>query len=207
MTARPFVSVPEPAKYISVNGPLAYMAATMRAEARGEGEEGLRAVGCVIINRSRNPRWWGHDITSVCTAPWQFSCWNPQEPSRPLLARLSAGDADAQMDVDFQCALVIAKDLVLNYRDITGNADCYANLSLVSPNWADPSKVTVVIGHHTFFALELKPSASLAESSVKPSPGERVNSPPASEPPSVVVVAGPQLTAQILSNEATSLGG
>ena len=58
------------------------LAATTWAEARSEGEEGMRAVAHVIVNRV-GPRF-GEDISTVVLAPKQFSSWNLHDPNRPL---------------------------------------------------------------------------------------------------------------------------
>jgi len=60
---------------------LIYMAATLKAEAGGEIEEGKIAVGFVIWNRA------GGSISGVkgaCLAPRQFSCWDDGSAARYL---------------------------------------------------------------------------------------------------------------------------
>jgi spore germination cell wall hydrolase CwlJ-like protein len=56
------------------------LARTLWAEARSQGGEGMHAVANVILNRAAQPDWWGKDIRSVCLAPYQFSCWNENDP-------------------------------------------------------------------------------------------------------------------------------
>ena len=51
------------------------LARTLWGEARNQGQCGMAAVAHVVLNRAAHPRWWGHDIISVCRAPEQFSCW------------------------------------------------------------------------------------------------------------------------------------
>lgn len=52
---------------------LIYMAATLKAEAGGEGPEGQVAVGFVIWNRAG---WSLSGVKGACLAPRQFSCWD-----------------------------------------------------------------------------------------------------------------------------------
>ena len=76
---------------------LVYMAATLKAEAVGEPEEGQIAVGYVIFNRA------GGNIGGVlgaCLAPGQFSCWGDGSAQR-YLAEYS-GMSLEQMNTD-QC--------------------------------------------------------------------------------------------------------
>jgi len=61
------------------------LAKTLWGEARGEGREGLIAVAWVIKNRADNPGWWGKSIELVCLKPYQFSCWNADDPNAPYL--------------------------------------------------------------------------------------------------------------------------
>ncbi len=65
------------------------VALTLYGEVRGEPLEGQLAVASVLLNRKADGRW-GQTFTSVCRAPWQFSCWNPTDPNRATLDRLAA---------------------------------------------------------------------------------------------------------------------
>ena len=130
------------------------LAKTMWGEARGEGAEGMFAVGCVIRNRAAHPRWWGAGIVGVCQhsarGVYQFDCWSPRDPNRQKLLTVTAKDAA------YAAALLAAhKLLVLKAADITHNADTYADLATCRPAWANPARETVKIGRHTFFRLEI----------------------------------------------------
>ena len=52
------------------------VAATLYHEARGEGEEGMRAVASVIYNRAHQKRWKKLGYSGVCLQKKQFSCHN-----------------------------------------------------------------------------------------------------------------------------------
>lgn len=45
----------------------------------------MLAVGAVIRERVLRPGWWGRDWETVCRKPWQFSCWNPDDPNLPVI--------------------------------------------------------------------------------------------------------------------------
>ena len=121
------------------------VAATIWGEARGEGPDGMLAVGCVIRNRTQSPGWWGKDWVSVCTAPKQFSCWWDKQG-----ARVRSVD---ETDTRFLKCLEIARSIVDgSAADITGGADHY-HTGAVSPSWSRGIKPVAIIGAHRFFRL------------------------------------------------------
>lgn len=75
------------------------LAQTIWGEARSHGEEGMRAVGHVILNRARaeKPRLFGDGVAGVAKKHnqrnvFQFSCWNPNDPNRRKMARMAELD-------------------------------------------------------------------------------------------------------------------
>ncbi len=130
------------------------LARTLWGEARGEGQRGMEAVACVIINRVVHARsqsngnfWWGNSIIRVCQKPMQFSCWNRTDPN---LKKLQAIDTS---NSSFAMAIRIAKWAVSGaLRDPTYGADHYHAL-YVSPRWAAGQTPTAVIGKHIFYKL------------------------------------------------------
>src|SRR5262245_20911607 len=79
------------------------MARPVWGEARGEPLDGKTAVAWVIKNRADHPGWWGHGIAGVCRQPWQFSCWNPDDPNRAKLIGVTARD-----EMFRDCLMVVA---------------------------------------------------------------------------------------------------
>lgn len=129
--------------------PVDTLARTLYGEARGQGLDGMAAVANVIVNRANNPGWWGASIASVCTHPWQFSCWNEGDPNRARLLRVT--DADPQ----FRDCLLIARAAVAGeLRDRTSGANHYHATSIPVPKWARGRKPTVTIGDHCFYRIE-----------------------------------------------------
>jgi spore germination cell wall hydrolase CwlJ-like protein len=131
------------------------LARTIWGEARGEGVPGMAAVAYVILNRAANPRWWGHDIVSVCRAPMQFSCWLPAPQGELETLLHIAPGAAAWADAQRIAAQAIAGAL----DDTTAGADSYVNLHVASPAWARGRTPCAVIGRQAFFRLELPPPA------------------------------------------------
>jgi len=122
------------------------VARTIWGEARGEGETGMQAVACVIANRVARPGWWGRDWRGVCLAPYQFSCWNTNDPNLAKLSLVTAADPA------FAAALEIAAAAVTGQLgDITNGATNYHTLA-IHPSWADAMTETARIGGHVFYA-------------------------------------------------------
>ncbi|WP_142850946.1 cell wall hydrolase [Telmatospirillum sp. J64-1] len=130
------------------------LARTLYGEARGEGLNGMTAVAHVILNRAKRRKWYGrcaglpdHSISAVCRCPWQFSCWNPDDPNR---AKLLAADLS---DPAYRWAMLVACAVVngaAGFGDATQGADHYHSRS-VSPAWAAGRKPVVSIGGHLFY--------------------------------------------------------
>lgn len=126
------------------------LARTVWAEARGDGRRGMEAVACVILNRAAHPRWWGKDVLSVCRAPWQFSCWLPDDPNLPKLKSATGADPS------FVTALAVADDALSGRLvDPTGGADSYFAIGTPEPEWAASAVHTCNIIGHAFYRVEL----------------------------------------------------
>lgn len=124
------------------------VAKTLWGEARGEGLDGMRAVACVIGNRTAR-RWRNKSgFAAVCLDRWQFSCWNANDPNRARLATL-----DRRPDAAFTQALQVAHALVGGQlADFTFGATHYYASSLVRrPAWALGKTPCLRQGRHLFF--------------------------------------------------------
>lgn len=128
------------------------LARTIFGEARGEPVEGLEAVANVVLNRvkiaqKKGRYWWGNNIISVCQKPYQFSCWNKNDPSYNRLITVRADN------IHFATALRIARRAVIGVlRDNTGGATHY-HADYVRPYWAQGETPVTIIGHHHFYKL------------------------------------------------------
>jgi hypothetical protein len=132
------------------------VARTIWGEARSGGFAGMRHVACVIANRVKNPGWWGHDFQSVCMAPYQFSCWNADDPNREKMETVGIDDPW------FVQAWQIAKDTVSGrLADQTHGADSYyAHSMAVAPTWAKTAKRVYSDGWHDFYITRPTPLPS-----------------------------------------------
>lgn len=124
-------------------------ARTIWGEARGEGDEGMKAVAHVLLNRLKLGRW-GKTMGSVCLWPWQFSCWNVQDPNRPKMLGFHAMDLELGPPA---AALAMAVTDDEQGVDPTGGATFYFNPKglLRPPNWAIGKMPCAIIGNHQFF--------------------------------------------------------
>ena len=128
------------------------MARTIYGEARGEyhkkngGIEALAAVGHVIMNRAIRS---GSSIESECLKPWQFSCWNKNDPNRKVIENVTLENPI------YKLCYIVAKRVICNeIEDITGGSTHYYSAYMKNPPyWAKNKPPTAKIGSHIFFKL------------------------------------------------------
>lgn len=128
------------------------LARTIWGESRGQSLAGMEAVANVVLNRvkiaqARGRFWWGHTIIEVCRKPFQFSCWNGNDPNLPKLLAVT------ERNIHFVTALRIARRAVMGTLvDNTKGATHY-HAHYVSPRWARGQTPSVIIGDHIFYAM------------------------------------------------------
>lgn len=125
--------------------PIDTLARTIWGEARGEGREGMEAVAAVIMNRVARPCWWGRTIETVCTKPWQFSCWNSNDPN--LAKLLSVTEADPS----FKTAMEIATLAEAGELPDPTNGSTHYHVKTIRPDWAQGRQPCAAIGNHLFY--------------------------------------------------------
>lgn len=117
------------------------VALTILAEARGEGEDGMAAVACVISQRA-NER--GMTPEAVCLQRKQFSCWNGKTVD-DLATLLDCSQA--------KYALWLEKNINKLNRANIGNANHYHANYIKAPYWARGQTPVAIIGRHLFYRL------------------------------------------------------
>nr|WP_240796909.1 cell wall hydrolase [Terasakiella sp. SH-1] len=123
------------------------MARTLYGEARGEGRHGMECVAQVILNRVNRGGWWGNDIASVCLKPWQFSCWNYNDPNRSKIEKLMPGDNDV-----FNLAYEIAGEAMAGTMPNHIGYDVYHyKVRGLYANWAVGHVASYTAGGHEFY--------------------------------------------------------
>lgn len=128
------------------------LARTMWGEARGEGSAGMHAVAAVVMNRvavarARGTYWWGNSVIQVCQKPYQFSCWNKDDPN---FRRVVAVDLS---DRHFAAALDMARRAVAGHLPDPTHGSTHYHADSIMPAWAKGEEARAVIGRHIFYRL------------------------------------------------------
>jgi spore germination cell wall hydrolase CwlJ-like protein len=127
-----------------------WMALTMWGEARGEGEEGMRAVGHVIRNRWEAKRY-GAYVTDTVSQAFQFSAWNPGDPNRAaMLAIDDLAEGSEGYRQWLEAKRLAAEILSGRSADPTGGALFY-HTAAVRPDWSAGMAPATRIGEHLFY--------------------------------------------------------
>ncbi|MET1070007.1 MAG: cell wall hydrolase [Pseudomonas prosekii] len=127
------------------------LARTLWGEARGESLAGQIAVAWTIRNRvndGKTKSWWGEGYAGVCQAPYQFSCWNKNDPN---FAYLSGAKTIPFREL---AQARIAADQVIDGKvsDPTSGATHYYAIAMKkAPGWAAKATQTLKLGGHVFF--------------------------------------------------------
>lgn len=119
-------------------------ARTLYGEARGETQDGQRAVAHVLWNRVRDGRW-GKTLATVCLARIQFSCWNASDPNREHIAALTDDDPILQK-------LREILHTAASEKDPTNGATHYYSISMIQvPKWSIGAMFCGQFGRHRFY--------------------------------------------------------
>jgi len=125
------------------------LAATAWAEARSEGELGMRAVAHVIINRIGDR--FGEDLQTVVLSPKQFSSWNLGDPNRRLAQnpeRYATQGLDKQT---WETAQEVARQVLSGQSIDPTKGALFYHTRAAQPAWDHFGVGRQVIGAHIFF--------------------------------------------------------
>ena len=147
--ATPVAAVEQPAAEIDVVD-AHWMALTMWGEARGQGEEAMRAVGHVIDNR-RRAGMHGAFVTDTVGEAFQFSCWNAGDPNRVAIENVDRLREGSRAQLMWLAARRLANEIMAGQSaDPTGGALFYHSVE-VAPRWSEEMPAVAQIGRHLFF--------------------------------------------------------
>jgi N-acetylmuramoyl-L-alanine amidase len=137
---------------------LEVLSLTIIGEARGEPIESQVGVGSVVRNRLYGNQIRYKNYKDVVFEKLQFSCWNANDPNRPVLIELAEKMIHGQIvDIHLKQCIWVASGIVKwEIKDNTKGALHYIETGLFNdamkrPSWARNAKNELVHGHHTFF--------------------------------------------------------
>lgn len=124
---------------------------TIYGEARGEfyafGIASLIAIANVVVNRKKKN--FASTIHEVCTAPYQFSCWNISDPNYVKVITKSYGECH----IFDKCREVAENVLSGKWPDLTDGCDHY-HFKGIKPYWAIYLQPKRIFGSHHFYMLK-----------------------------------------------------
>ena len=125
-----------------------FLALTVWKEARGEPDDVKLAVAYSILERAKNPKWWGTDIMSVVGKPWQYSSMTALHD--PNLIQWPQSN-----DPSWDSSVAAASDAMAGTapNPATG-ADSYFDDSISPPAWATPERFVARLGRLNFFDMD-----------------------------------------------------
>jgi len=136
------------------------LALAIYGEARGEPLGGKIGVASVILNRMKKGGWFGKTLKDVILKPYQFSCFNENDPNRIKLLAISQNwDMFYQKDKALRECYDIARKFldpndVLIFKDNVCGATHYKTKNCKA-SWADKMQLVAVIGNHEFYSEEV----------------------------------------------------
>lgn len=125
-------------------------------EARNQGVEGMLAVGAVVRNRVARGGWYGKTFREVILKPYQFSCFNENDPNRAILSAMSDRFMSELMvnQALKECHWVAQGILDGKLGSNVKGATHYHAVSIKTPSWAMNKEKMVYIGQirdHAFY--------------------------------------------------------
>jgi N-acetylmuramoyl-L-alanine amidase len=128
------------------------LARTLWGEARNQGTHGMQAVANVVMNRTAHAQekgrfWWGNNVIQVCQKPYQFSCWNRNDPN---FSKVQSVD---ESDLYFASAVRIARRAVIGVLDDITNGATHYHTKNIAPYWAKGRAPCAEIGSHVFYHM------------------------------------------------------
>ncbi len=125
------------------------LAATAWGEARSEGEDGMRAVAHVMVNRVGQR--FGEDLETVILSPRQFSVWNRGDPNRPLVRnpeRYAQGGVNRET---WETAQRVAREVLSGQSIEPTNGALFYHTGAIRTWWSRYGEGRTVIGAHVFY--------------------------------------------------------
>lgn len=126
------------------------LAATAWAEARSEGEPGMRAVAHVIVNRVGAR--FGDDLEDVIRSPKQFSAWNLGDPNRPLAQNPERYARGGINRATWEDAQKVAREVLSGQSVDPTDGALFYHTAAIRPWWSRYGHGRQQIGAHVFYS-------------------------------------------------------
>ena len=127
------------------------LALAIYGEARGESTEGKIAVGSVILERVKRNKWYGQGVHGVILKPWQFSCFNENDPNYQRLLHIAEQwDEEITINMALNDCYGIAAHLLDGTISPNVEATHY-KVYTCDASWAKKLTKIARIGTHEFF--------------------------------------------------------
>lgn len=138
------------------------LARTLYGEAEARDYDDAEAIANVVMNRVKW-RNWPNTVAEVCLQPWQFSCWNHNDPNRGRI--LSVTESDEWFR---ECLRIAAEALAGTLVDKTNGATHYHADYIPVPFWAKGKTPSYVNRHgrytHYFYNdIDTPPPSTAAD--------------------------------------------
>lgn len=149
-----------------MNNDAEIIAQTLYGEARGDmakhGEKAIIAIANVIMNRFAE-KVYGHSIKDVCLKPFQFSCWNINDPNRKAIEDPGKINTKAYK-ICLKIGALACEGALL---DITFGANHYHGRKMSKkPFWTIGTAPCATIGENIFYKIINKRRQKMPFSSV-----------------------------------------
>ena len=131
------------------------LARTLYGEAKANDVQDAIAIACVVMNRVALPNW-PDDVEAVCIQPYQFSCWNTNDPNRARIFKASGSW--------FNKCVEIAMQAVNHQLNDPTHCSTHYHTPAVKPSWSRGKKPVYRTAGHLFFNdIDTKPPADAKE--------------------------------------------
>jgi hypothetical protein len=179
------------------------LAATAWGEARSEGEDGMRAVAHVIVNRVGDR--FGANLETVILAPKQFSAWNIGDPNRSLVQNPELyATAGANLET-WEAAQRVAREVLSGQSVDPTDGALFYHTRAIRPWWSRYGQGRTEIGAHVFYRdVPNQPHARRARVRQVSAPAPEQRGPRAGRVNGVIQYAPASMAGQDLPSEAAA---
>ncbi len=132
------------------------LAQLLYGEARGESQQVKRAIADSVLNRTGKRKWWGNTLDDVILKPYQYSCFNKNDPNHKKVKNPLKYDSPV---VWHECLDIARETLRSDNIDDSCGATHYYDDSINPPSWTISRKPVLTLptlrgGTISFYRLD-----------------------------------------------------